>query len=66
VKETLMWGFIMNYFGRKPIDKKHSDSEGLIPKFERHGSMSKQRQPNFYYVTMFSLGKSILLVSMRA
>jgi hypothetical protein len=39
MKEALMWGFIVNYFGRNPNDKKHSGSKGLIQKFERHGTM---------------------------
>ena len=41
MKETLIWDFIVNDFGRKPINEKHNGSKGLIPKIEWHGSMSE-------------------------
>jgi hypothetical protein len=38
--------------------------ESLIPKFKRHGGISKKSKPDFNNVTMLSFGCTVLLVSM--
>jgi hypothetical protein len=41
-------------------------NEGFIPKFKRHGGMSKKRKPDFDNMPMFSFCRPVLLVSMWA
>jgi hypothetical protein len=44
----------------------HSIKESLIPIFQGHVRISKERWPYFNYMMMFPFCSAILLVSMRA
>ena len=56
---------MVNNAAQKAIDQIDRHEKSFIPKLKGHGCMSKKREANFYYVTMFSFGRAVLLVSMR-
>jgi hypothetical protein len=64
-KEAKNRSFILENFVWQTINEKDSSKKGLVPKFKRHGGMSKKGEANFDNVSMFTFCGSILLVSMR-
>jgi hypothetical protein len=59
------WCIIVDDTARKHIDEICGGEESFIPKFEWHGHFSEKGKTNFNYVAMFTLSRSILLMSMR-
>jgi hypothetical protein len=55
----------MDNHARISIYEKGGSKEGLVPKFERHRSTSKQGEAYFDNLPMLSFSRSILLMSMR-
>lgn len=46
------------------IDKIYRCDKSFILKFEGHGCLSKKCEANFNYMTVFALGRSVLLMCM--
>jgi hypothetical protein len=51
---------------RESIDEMNSRNKGFVPKREGHGCMCEKRKPYFDNMSMFTLGRTILLVSVWA
>jgi hypothetical protein len=54
-----------NAFTRKFVYEIDRNQESLIPIFERYGGLSKEGEVDFYYVSMLSFCRTILLMGMR-
>jgi hypothetical protein len=59
-------GVIGEKLGWRVVDKKSGGKESFIPIFKKHGSMGEQCKSHLHNMVMFTLGRTILLVSVRA
>jgi hypothetical protein len=64
-KETLHGSLRGNNLTRKAIDQIDSGEKSLIPKFQWHECISKERQTNLDSMSMFALSWIILLMCVR-
>lgn len=54
----------MDYFAGQAVYEVCSGSKGFILKFEGHGSMGQKGEAYLHYMTVFSFGHTVLLMSM--
>ena len=65
MNQALKRSLILYDLAREMIYQIGGSNEGFIPKLQGHGSIRKQGETDFYYVTMLSFGRSILLMCIR-